>query len=267
MRRALAIGGLDPTGGAGLLLDAFVLAAAGYAPATAVTLLSAQNSASFLGAWPVAPALLRAQLEAVAAEGALAAVKIGALGSVRLAETVAAWLRDGGAENVVLDPVLAASSGGPLIDDGRAAVAALAPQLAVITPNAAEAALLSGLAVADLASAARAAAALAERLGCAVVVSGLREPGSALATDVLARGHDVSFVPHALVEVQGEVRGTGCMLAGALACALADGSGLGEALLAAQGMVQRLVREARPLGRGRLQVDLRRLPCVGGAPR
>jgi hydroxymethylpyrimidine kinase/phosphomethylpyrimidine kinase len=258
-RRALAIGGLDPSGGAGVTLDAVVMAGAGYAPLVAVTMLTAQNSASFLGMWPVAPEALLAQLEAVTTESMPACVKIGALGDAHLAGRLAEWLACAKVPAVVMDPVLASSSGGVLVEGAADAIATVARAVDVITPNAEEAGLLAGIDVRDEDSASEAGIALAKRFGCAVVVTGLQAPEPAVAVDILVNDGRVVRVPHPLVEGVGDVRGTGCMLASALSCALAEGLSMVDGLARAHRTVHRLVTAARPLGRGRLQVDLRRV--------
>jgi hydroxymethylpyrimidine/phosphomethylpyrimidine kinase len=251
--RALAIGGLDPSAGAGVLLDAFVMARLGYQPAAVAATVTAQNSAEFLGQWPVAPDALLAQLDAVAAEGPIACAKIGALGSAENALTLAEWLAQAGVPVVVFDPVLVSSSGGELLGGSLEAVDAVARVATVVTPNAEEAARLAPSA----SDAEKAATVLAERWACDVVVTGLPGSDAARAVDLAATpGGATQRVEHGLVPGVGDVRGTGCMFASALACALADGRELGDALAAAQASMRGLLGEARPIGRGRWQVDL-----------
>lgn len=263
--RALAIGGLDPSVGAGVLLDAFVMAHLGFQPAVAVTTVTAQNSSAFLGQWPVAPDALVAQLDALLAEGELACVKIGALGSAELAGALAEWLVLAEVPVVVCDPVLASSTGGALVDAIDDAIDVVARASTVVTPNVAEVLRLAHLAPEDAASVSeslvlRATAILAERWNCSVIATGLPSVGSDEAVDLIVEpGAAVDGVPHRLVPDVGDVRGTGCMLASALACQLAHGLDTRDALAAAQATVRELLGEARPIGKGRWQLDLAEL--------
>lgn len=253
--RALCVGGLDPSGGAGVLLDAIVFGRLGIAPTTVVTTVTAQNSREFLRAWPVSSDSVVRQLDAVTSDGHLACVKIGAAGSARVATVLADWLRGHRPAVVVLDPATTSSSGGPLLRGDGSALEGLLRLASVITPNAEEAAATTGLTVVDVASARDAAECLAERFGCAVLVTGLRAR-KGCATDVLFADGQTSEHPHPLVTGVGDVRGTGCMLASALCAHLASGLRLTDAVSAAHATVRGLLRFARPLGQGRWQVDL-----------
>ncbi|MDO9176234.1 MAG: PfkB family carbohydrate kinase, partial [Actinomycetota bacterium] len=238
-----------------MVLDAFVMAHLGFQPAVAVTTVTAQNSSAFLGQWPVAPETLVAQLDALLAEGEIACVKIGALGSAELAGALAEWLILAEVPVVVCDPVLASSSGGALVDIADEAVDALARASTVVTPNVAEALRLARLApageAAEIESAVlRAARILAERWNCMVIATGLPSVSAAEAVDLIVRpDSEVDGVPHPLVPNVGDVRGTGCMLASALACQLARGLDVRDALAAAHSTVREMLGEARPIGR------------------
>lgn len=253
---ALAVGGLDPSAGAGVLLDAIVFSRLGFAPSTTVTALTAQNSRDFLGMWPVESAALAAQLDAVAADGPFACVKVGALGSAAAARALASWLKRETPPVVVVDPVTASSSGGSLFDSESTAAEAVMSLATVITPNAEEAAQMSGVLVRSVEDAASAAGVLGTRLGCAVLVTGLRCGAEGVASDVLWGGGEVSELRHSLVPGVGDVRGTGCMLATALCAHLASGLPTREATQAAHDTTHELLRFARLLGGGRRQVDL-----------
>lgn len=265
-RRLLIVGGHDPSLGGGVGLDAFAVARLGLLPAVVVTTVTAQNSLAFGGSWPVAEEVLNGQLEALDDEGSFAAVKIGALGSQRLAAALARWLTSLGAQAppVVVDPVLMSSSGGALVDDGPAALAELAGLIDVLTPNAAEASLLArawggrDAAEAPEKEAEAAGAVIAARLGCDVVVTGVPQPPARAADIVLTLAGERHRLSHDLVADGDDMRGTGCLFAAGLAAGLA----LDEPLLEAVGRAQRLVREgvlaATAVGRGRRQLDLRR---------
>lgn len=259
--RALLIGGFDPTGGAGLLLDAFVAARLGMQPAAVVATVTAQDSTRWLTSAPVDAALLTAQLDALAAEGPFACVKIGAIGSAANVTAVAQFLYRLRPPAVVLDPVLVSSSGGALATAEttlamRTELFALAE---VITPNADEARALSPAA----ADCTKAAAALAAAHGCRVLVTGLPDARDARADLLVAPNGTASRHAHPYIAEVGDIRGTGCMLSTALACRLAEEASLEAAVVGAHSDLLGLLHHARQVGRGRMQVDFADL--VGSA--
>ncbi|WOF24417.1 bifunctional hydroxymethylpyrimidine kinase/phosphomethylpyrimidine kinase [Microbacterium betulae] len=215
----LSIAGSDPSGGAGIQADLkSIMACGGYGMA-AITSLTAQNTHGVSGVHVPPAAFLREQLDAVAADVRIDAVKIGMLGTAEVVETVTAWLRSLGTRPVVvLDPVMAATSGDSLLEAGAGrALLGLLPLVDVVTPNVPELAALGGEPVAhtwpDVLDRARA---LAAAQGVLVLAKG---------------GHlDGPECPDALVGVSGVVaefggrridtadtHGTGCSLSAALA--------------------------------------------------
>lgn len=259
MKRALAIGGVDPSAGAGVLLDAAVLAALGYSPAVVVAVVTAQSSGAFATAERVRAELVSAQVASVAGEGAFRCAKIGALGDAANAEAIAQVIRAVVEGPIVLDPVVRSSSGGSLTASGLAALTPLLPVAHVVTPNAEEAGALTDMRIGDADDGARAAHAIAERWGCDVVVTGIpANPTSAV--DVVLTAGEVTVLEHEVLAEMGDVRGTGCAFASSLAAALGDGLSLPDAVSRAQSCVLRLVARAQPLGTGRLQVPLSAVP-------
>lgn len=253
--RSLLIGGFDPSAGAGVLLDAFAASHLGFQPAAAVTLVTAQNSAEWRCAEPIDPTLLAAQLDVLAAEGRFGCVKIGALGSAENVAVVAGFLRIVRPPCVVLDPVIASSSGGTLA--AGSVIDAMQTELFglvdVATPNAAEATLLAGC---DSGDPAGAAVRLAGRHGCHVLVTGLPdEPGTT--ADLLASpGGSLSRHAHPYLAELGDVRGTGCLLSTALACRLSRSATRGAAVAGAHRDLLGMLAFAKAVGRGRMQLDL-----------
>lgn len=248
-RTVLIIAGLDPCGGAGLLADARIVAEHGFRAAGAATVLTEQDTRGLRAASPVEPELLSGQLRAVLSDIEVAAVKIGALGDESIARTVAEALSLTAAP-VVWDPVLRATSGpGALYaGDPAAAFAALAPHLALITPNLAEAERLAGRRVADPEAMEEAARALSAQ-GAAVLVKG-GHLSEAQAVDVLARGEDVARFTSERIAGGAGVHGTGCALSTAIACGLAAGAGLEDAVRDAKAFVQARLRSPVAPGRG-----------------
>jgi hydroxymethylpyrimidine/phosphomethylpyrimidine kinase len=231
----LLIGGIDSGGGAGLLRDHATALSLGLSVRVVVTALTAQNDAGVRCVKLTEPAMITAQIAAAVEAGPIAAIKIGMLGNEAIVRAVTAALPNG---PVVLDPVLASSSGHVLLDDaGIRALADLLPHITVLTPNLPELGLLTG---SEPPETARAAGPLAEVLPCAVLVKDGHGLGD-LAADHLFRP---GLPPLDLTAPrQGETkRGTGCTMATALAAGLAKGLRLDEAARRAKTVVTDYLR-------------------------
>ena len=146
MPSVLTIAGSDSSGRAGIQADLRTLAMLGVHAATALTAITAQNARGVIAIEPVAADLVTAQIESVAAE-ALGATKIGMLATAAIVEAVAAAVEDLELPLVVLDPVLASTSGARLLDDDgvQTLMLELLPRVLVVTPNLPEAEALSGV--------------------------------------------------------------------------------------------------------------------------
>lgn len=239
--RVLAIGGLDPSGGAGLLRDAAELEAAACQALAVATSLTVQDGRTFRRHQPTDPALLAEQLELLAAGPTLAAVKLGMLATAALVDVVADFLRRCAPPIVVLDPVLGASAGGALLDDpGRERLQdALLPTVTVLTPNLPELDRLFGLGAASLPADALEAALEMLRLAlpCDLVLKGGHRPAPDRGTDLLVTAEGVTAFPPSRA-LPGGAHGTGCTFASALTAALARGVELGQAVRYAKGRVE-----------------------------
>lgn len=217
---ALTIAGSDPSGGAGIQADLKTFSALGAYGTAVLTALTAQNTLGVTGTHPVPAAFVTAQLETLAADVRLDAVKIGMLARVEVVRAVdrflGAWDPDGD-RVVVLDPVMVATSGHPLVDDDAVdAVRALAPRARLLTPNLPEAArLLDEPAAADV----PAMLAQAERLRVLgpswVLLKGGHLPGPD-AVDVLVGPGQTHVLTGPRVDSR-HTHGTGCTLSSALA--------------------------------------------------
>lgn len=242
--RVLVVAGLDPSGGAGLVADLEALAAVGARGWAVASALTAQGPRGARGVAPATEAFLRLQIDALL-EGRERprAVKAGMLGTAGLARALAARLaaRPLARVPLVLDPVLLASSGAPLLDAAGASPGeALAPLLArarLATPNLPELAALTGMDVSSDEAAVRAARALPAR---AVLVKGGHRAGAAV--DLLVEGRRV--VRLAGRRRPGTARGTGCRLASAIAGLLAGGASLEDAVRGGKRMVERYLDAA-----------------------
>lgn len=249
----LCFSGLDPSGGAGLQADIESVAALGGHAAVVCTALTVQDSQQVYGFEPVSPELIRRQADAVLADLPVAAIKLGMLGSAATADAIAALLARHSDIPVVLDPVLAANSGGSLAaDDLAQALFRLFPLATVVTPNSVEARRL-----ADTRDLDAAVTRLAARGARHLLLKGGHEPGSEL-VNRLFRGNTLLSESRRL-RLPGEFHGSGCTLASAIAAGLAAGLDLPAAVAQAENFVSTALRRAdRPRATG--QFLPRRVP-------
>lgn len=237
----LSIAGSDSGGGAGIQADLATYAAHRVHGCTAVTALTAQNTAEVRAVLPTPPAFLRAQIEAVLDDLPVAAVKTGMLATEANIEVVADLAAAGRLPNLVVDPVLVSSTGTRLLDEAaeRAYVELLLPLVAVFTPNCREAAVLLGWAepiesVERQRDAAAALQALATGGGTVVVKGG--DLGGPTAVDVDAGPGWLSESARPRIDTPNN-HGTGCSFASAVAANLALGRSTAEAIDAAAAYV------------------------------
>ena len=249
----LTIAGFDPSSGAGITADLKTIAAHHLHGVACITALTVQSTQGVRQVHLVDPKLVRVTLETLIADVQPAAVKIGMLGSGKVAEVVADFLISASVRNVVLDPVLRSSSGADLLD--AAGLTSLRNRLLalvdVTTPNLEEAGLLTEMEVRDLDSAREAARRLVEGRAKAAVVTGGHLPKGA---DVLAeRKKDGSIklqtFPGTKVETA-NTHGTGCAFSTALACNLALGLPLHDAVQTAKAFVTQALKHSYSIGKG-----------------
>ncbi|WP_272477622.1 bifunctional hydroxymethylpyrimidine kinase/phosphomethylpyrimidine kinase [Baekduia alba] len=247
----LSIAGSDSGGGAGIQADLKAFARCGVHGTTAITAITAQNTVAVTRVAAVAPDMVVAQIEAVASDFTVAAVKIGMVGGARVIEAVAGALDAlPRSTPVVLDPVMIAESGARLLpeDAERALVELLLPRATVVTPNVPEARALAGHGAAGLDGADLARAVHSAGANNVVVTGGHR----AEATDVLLTAGDdaIHEIPGAR-HPDGAAHGSGCTHSSALAAHLALGFTLLESARAARAIAAAAVRYGlRDLGAG-----------------
>jgi hydroxymethylpyrimidine/phosphomethylpyrimidine kinase len=251
--RLLSIAGSDSGGGAGIQADLKAFARCGAHGMTAITAITAQNTAAVTAVFPLPPEAIVEQVRAVAEDIGVDAVKIGMLGTAEAIEAVDQALDLVEEAPVVLDPVMVAESGARLIDE-RATNAMrerLVPRAAVVTPNLAEAAVLAGAdADTDPAELARAVHALGP--GAVVVTGGHRDD----ATDLFFDGERLEEIPGER-QPAGASHGSGCTHSSALAAGLALGLDPLEAAREAKRIASEAVRDGlRGLGSGAGPVDV-----------
>jgi len=229
MHVVLTIAGSDSSGCAGIQADIRAITASGGHAASVVTCVTAQSSLRLLASFPVPGEAVRRQLETVFSDLPVAAVKSGLLGSIEAVEAVAEALRKRPLP-YVLDPVIAATGGGELASAG--VISAMRDQLfplaTLLTPNAPEAEVLTGMPVRDRHEAARAGAELLAS-GCrAVLIKGGHLPGDPF-IDVLVERSGLTVFEGTPIS-NPNARGTGCTLASTIATHLARGTPLREAV-------------------------------------
>lgn len=227
MKAVLAIAGLDSSGGAGLAQDVATISGMGLHPKVAATAVTAQSLAAVHVVTPLPPELVQQQIRAAFEDLVPSAVKIGMLGTQEIAAVAAKTLRQVGAQNIVVDPVLAATSGTLLLEeDAEEGLFSLFRLATLITPNVPEAEKLLGHEIASRNGMVAAAAELQRRFGCAVLLKGGH---LGLADDCLAEEDSVSWISVPPV-AGGSAHGTGCMLSSAIAAGLAAGRGTEDAV-------------------------------------
>jgi hydroxymethylpyrimidine kinase/phosphomethylpyrimidine kinase len=248
MKTVLIIAGSDPGAGAGLQQDLKATTLLGAYGLTVVTALTIQNSQGVTAVYPVAPEVVAAQLDAVLSDFPVAAVKVGMLATPALVHTVAEKLKGLDAP-LVLDPVLAAGGGFPLLTATgiHRLTEELFPLAFLITPNAPEAARLAGLEVttpADLEQAARRLQDMGPRW---VLATGGHLPGDPV--DVLTDGKNAYHLPGVRLAAPNH-HGSGCLLASACAAGLAQGLSVPETVHRARTLTAQALKYGLPLGGG-----------------
>ncbi|MCI9649458.1 bifunctional hydroxymethylpyrimidine kinase/phosphomethylpyrimidine kinase [Oscillibacter sp.] len=249
MRTALTIAGTDPSGGAGIQADIKTMTTNGVFAMSAVTALVAQNTTGVRSIVECTPEFLAEQLDCVFTDIFPDAVKTGMVSSIPLIETIADKLAEYGAKNLVVDPVMVATSGGRLIsrDAVETLKARLLPMAAVITPNIPEAELLSGREIRSAQDMEDAARAIFDGYGCAVLCKG----GHSLndANDLLWQGSGGRWFRGRRID-NPNTHGTGCTLSSAMASNLAKGYGLAESVERAKTYLSGALGAMLDLGRG-----------------
>jgi hydroxymethylpyrimidine/phosphomethylpyrimidine kinase len=254
--RVLIVAGSDSGGGAGIQADIKTVTMLDAFAATAITALTAQNTNGVFGVLPIDPAFIRQQMEVVLDDIGADAIKTGMLHDSAVIETVAAVLEERAPKvPLVLDPVMVAKGGAPLIQTDAIATLKrrLLPRAALLTPNLPEAEILAGRRIADVGTMREAARALLS-LGCdAVLLKGGHLDGDTV--------HDILATAGGLREWQSpridsrHTHGTGCTLASAIAAGLAQGLGIEAAVERARDYVQRAIASAPGIGHGHGPLD------------
>jgi hydroxymethylpyrimidine/phosphomethylpyrimidine kinase len=252
--RVLIIAGSDSGGGAGIQADIKTVTALGGYAATAITAVTVQNTLGVSAVHPIPPEIITAQARAVLDDIGADAIKTGMLGDLAAVRAVAALLA-GAAMPAVIDPVMVAKGGAALLEPSAVAAVRqlLVPRAALLTPNAPEAAALTGLAIASLDDQRRAAEVLLAAGAAAVLMKGGHLPGDRVTDLLITPAGETAFEAGRIATRH--THGSGCTLASACATGLAQGLPLTAAVARAWAYVQEAIARAPGFGAGQGPLD------------
>ena len=254
MKTALTIAGSDSSGGAGIQADIKTMMANGVYAMSAITALTAQNTTGVTAILNVTPEFLAQELDAVFTDIYPDAVKIGMVSESELIRTIAARLKQYGAKNIVVDPVMVATSGAKLICDEAVDIlkTELFPLASVLTPNIPETEVLTGLGVRSAEDMIEAARQIADTYHCAVLVKGghkLNDANDLLYTDGSYRWFNGKRIDNP------NTHGTGCTLSSAIASNLAKGLSMEVSVERAKEYISGALSAMLNLGQGSGPMD------------
>ncbi|GAB2022003.1 bifunctional hydroxymethylpyrimidine kinase/phosphomethylpyrimidine kinase [Pseudolactococcus yaeyamensis] len=248
-QKALTIAGSDCSGGAGIQADLKTFSAHGVYGMSVITAVVAENTYRVSGIMDVTPDMIDKQIRDVFEDIYPDAVKIGMLNTIETMQTVANALKIWHPKNIVIDPVMYAKNGSPLmaLDAIETLIKLVVPHATLITPNIPEAEKISGMTISNIGNMEIAAKKIHE-MGCqAVLIKGGHAIGDA--TDVLYDGHDYHQLTSQRIQTK-NTHGTGCTLSSAIASNLALCYPMAEAVRLAKDYVTQAIAHALPFGQG-----------------
>ena len=254
MKKVLTIAGSDSSGGAGIQADIKTITAHKMYAMSAITALTAQNTTGVYGISEVSPEFVAQQIDCIFNDIRPDSVKIGMVSSSAIIETIVQKLKEHKAENIVVDPVMVATSGSKLISDEArdTLINKLLPIATVITPNIPESEVLCGFEIKDEDGMVRAAEKIAESFKGAILVKGGRLVNDA--TDLLYEDGKSSWFSSERID-NPNTHGTGCTLSSAIACNLAAGYSLEDSIRNAKEYLTGALRAMLDLGNGSGPLD------------
>ena len=249
MKKALTIAGSDSCGGAGIQADIKTMTMNGVYAMSAITALTAQNTTGVTGIMEVTPEFLKEQIDDVFNDIRPNAVKIGMVSSRELIETIVDRLKAFDAENIVVDPVMVATSGSRLINEDAIATlkSDLLPIADVITPNIPEAEVLSGIPIHSEDDMIKAAGMISEAYNCAVLCKGGHSINDA--NDLLYENGKYQWFKGKRID-NPNTHGTGCTLSSAIASNLAKGFDMQSSVQRAKDYISGALADMLDLGKG-----------------
>ena len=250
MKTVLTIAGSDCSGGAGIQADIKTITVHGLYAMSAITALTAQNTTGVYGISEVSSDFLTNQLDCIFKDIFPDAVKIGMVSDKPLIKAIAASMKKYEAKNIVLDPVMVSTSGSRLMaeDASDCLIKELIPLADIITPNLAEAEVLSGMAITDKDEMEKVARIIAEDFNGAVLIKGGHSSDNS---------DDLLYTDGSMIWIEGKridnpnTHGTGCTLSSAIACGLAEGKELPQAVREAKDFISGAIAAGLDLGKGR----------------
>lgn len=253
-KTALTIAGSDSGGGAGIQADIKTMTVNGVFAMSAITALTAQNTTGVTDILNSTPEFLAHQLDAVFTDIYPDAVKIGMVSSAELIQVIADKLTEYDAKNIVVDPVMVATSGARLISDDAIAVLKekLLPLALLSTPNIPEAEVLSGMEIHSPEDMEKAAGRIYDAFGCAVLLKGGHDLNDA--NDLLCTGDGLRWFRGKRID-NPNTHGTGCTLSSAIASNLAKGMSLEDSVDQAKRYISGALAAMLDLGKGKGPMD------------
>lgn len=254
MRKILTIAGSDSSGGAGIQADIKTITAFKMYAASAITSLTAQNTKGVFDVLDVEPKFLTAQIDAICDDIMPDAVKIGMLSNHKIMQAVANSIKKWNLQNVVLDPVMVATSGGVLMKEEAISVLKneLLPLAKLITPNIFEAQILSQTKISNLDDMRKSAIKIAEICKTSVLIKGghLQD----MAIDLLYENGEFYEFTNLKISTK-NTHGTGCTLSSAIACCVANNLELKQAVKIAKDFVFKALSWQTQIGHGNGAID------------
>ena len=249
MKTALTIAGSDPSGGAGIGADIKTMTMNGVYAMSAITALTAQNTTGVRAIQESTPDFLKQQIDAVFEDIFPDSVKIGMVSSSELISVIADRLKYHKAKNIVIDPVMVATSGSALIktDAIKTLVEKLLPIATLVTPNIPEAEVLSDMKIVGKEHMIKAAKFIEENYGCSVLLKGGHSINDA--NDLLCENGTIIWFDGKRID-NPNTHGTGCTLSSAIASNLAKGFSLAESVRKAKDYISDALAEGLDLGNG-----------------
>lgn len=249
MKTALTIAGSDCSGGAGIQADLKTFSAHGVFGMSAITSVVAENTVRVISVQDITPEVIQQQIDAVCEDIFPDAVKIGMLSGVETMKAVAESLEKWQPQNIVLDPVMYAKNGAPLmaLSAIETLIEKVLPLATLITPNIPEAEYIAGMKIESLEQMKEAAAVIQQRTGAAVLVKGGHAAGDA--TDILFDGKSYYSFNSPRIDTK-NTHGTGCTLSSAICAQLALGAEIKEAVASGKDYITQAIRYSLPLGKG-----------------
>ncbi|MDD4160154.1 MAG: bifunctional hydroxymethylpyrimidine kinase/phosphomethylpyrimidine kinase [Synergistaceae bacterium] len=255
IRKVLTIAGSDCSGGAGIQADLKTITAFGFYGMSVITALTAQNTMGVSGILEVDPEFTAQQIDAVFTDIRPDAVKVGMVANSSLIKVISEKLKEYGARNIVVDPVMVSTSGSRLLKDEAvdSLINELIPLADIITPNIPEAEVLSGIKIEDIESMTAAGHLILKTAGTNTLIKGGHFTNRA--DDLLITGGGSEKWYYSDRIDNPNTHGTGCTLSSAIACGLASGFSVEESVGNAKNYILEALKSGLDLGMGRGPLD------------